>query len=563
MRESKGLTRLVRGWSDARGSTLLYVIGAVTLLAALGAGIAVMSPSAIQSKLEQEAGMRAFYNAQSGLNFILSMKAANSENGNGIVNFVNAMGGNNTTVTYNLPNNGQFTYALYASNVNGLNGSLTISNLAGAVLSENGAPLYTSLIYGGSHGSSGSSDYNATANNTNNSINSGSNYTLMSTNSSVYVAGNAIIIGNIYGANVTTEQANLTGNVVSQGNTTLNYNTYINGNVCSGSNATLTQTVVTGSVSAAKDVYLNYGVQIGGSVYSGGNVVMSSSVTVGGAVHAQGSVQLSYGDSIGSNVYANGNITFNGASATISGNAYSGSSIVFTDTGSKNESWGSKIVGKAVAASSISLGDGTSVGSSTISSSYPPNVKPTAPTSCSVVSTPKAATYTAGTTNIPVAWGVTTYSTTNPLPPGKYKDLTLSGGSPLTLKAGIYYFNSISIGWGSTLNLDVSGGDITIFVVGTADINATAGINVSTDGSTWKTMATVDKSYAARVYLEAHSAITLEWGVNWFGTLFSTNSITFGGGNTIIGAYATTGTNTLSWAASVTYVESDYAKSNW
>ena len=540
----------VRRQDGSRGAALLYVVGALLVLGALGAGIAVMSPSSMQSKLEQEAGMRAYYNAQSGMSFIYSRQAVYEASGNSLTNFLDAMGGNKIQ-TYYIPGGGQFAYQLSLVDNDAINGNFSIYYLTGAVGDASGNQEYSYLLYGGEKGTSGSIAYSAV-----NSLQSGgADKVLASYGSAVSIAGSAVIVGNVYGLSVTAEQASITGDVTSQGDANLNYKTSVTGNLCSGGDATLDQTTVTGSVNAQGNVYLKYNSIVGGSVYAGGNIIMDGSVTVGGSVHAQGYTQLGYADNIAGNAYSNGNINFVGTSAVISNNAYSGSTI--------NLSWASSIVKQAVACNPFDVVNGSSVGSKIISCSYPPNIKPTAPTAGTVVSSPTVKVFTAGTTNIYIPYNTNTYSTSNPLPPGKYNDLTVGGKSPISFTAGTYYFNSISVAYNSIINLDVSGGDITIFVTGPVDNNATGGINVSSDGAKWKDMTKVDKMYAAKVYLEAHDTITLEYATNWFGTLFSTKSIMFSGDNIIIGSYATTGTDTLSWANSVTYVCSDYALAHW
>lgn len=536
------------------GAALLYLILVLVLVGLLGAAISRLSPSALQTKVTGEFGDRAYYNAQSGLNYILAKRSELQTGKSSFADFLSAMGGDNTMVTLYLPEGGQFTYKLTSQSTSGTSGTFTVSSLTGTTGGTSAAPQYAYQLFGGGKGASETYTYTPETTTTADPSKA-SYYVLYSANSGVSVAGAATITGNIYGVTFTSQQTSIVGNIIAKGAATLNFSTSVTGNLCAGTTATLDQSSVSGALTALGNVQLKYASTVGGSIYSGGNVVMADSVSVGGDINAQGYEQFGYANAIGGNAYANGNITFSGTASTIAKSAYSGGTITL--------SWASKIANTAVAATAVNVVSGSSVGTALVSSSYPPNIKPIAPTSCTTVTAPTPATFSAGTKNVSVAWGATTYNTSNPLAPGSYKNLTLSGSSPLTLTAGTYYFNSISLGYGSTLNLDLSGGDITIFVVGAVDLNMTSGINVSTDGSTWQGMTSVDKAYAARVYLEAHDAIKLEWATNWYGTLFSTKSITFGGSNTIIGAYATIGSDALSWAASVTYVASNYALANW
>jgi hypothetical protein len=66
------------------------------------------------------------------------------------------------------------------------------------------------------------------------------------------------------------------------------------------------------------------------------------------------------------------------------------------------------------------------------------------------------------------------------------------------------------------------------------------------------------------VYLEAHDNITLKWAADWFGTLFSTKVVSFGGSNELIGAVAMLGSKTdYAWANNIVYVPSNYAMAHW
>jgi hypothetical protein len=162
-----------------------------------------------------------------------------------------------------------------------------------------------------------------------------------------------------------------------------------------------------------------------------------------------------------------------------------------------------------------------------------------------------------------IGWADNTYKRSNPLAPGSYRNMSIGGSAPLTLKGGTYIFNKIDLAWAVTLNLDLSGEDITIFCLGPVTMDA-LDIYVSTDGSTWKAMKDVDKSYAAKVYLEAHDNITLKWAADWFGTLFSTKVVSFGGSNELIGAVAMLGSKTdYAWANNIVYVPSNYAMAHW
>ncbi|MGE4536346.1 MAG: hypothetical protein AB7D37_04640 [Desulfovibrio sp.] len=132
---------------DQAGATLLWMIGALVVLGAVAAGVALMSPSASRGKLEQEAGMRAYYNANAGLNYILSMHgSAQAENIN-FTNFISKMGGGGS-VTMTLTGNDVFTYELGNTQANGVNGTYQIINLVGSVKDSAGKDAYSYAMYG-------------------------------------------------------------------------------------------------------------------------------------------------------------------------------------------------------------------------------------------------------------------------------------------------------------------------------------------------------------------------------------------------------------------------------
>ncbi|MHC1791906.1 DUF7305 domain-containing protein [Solidesulfovibrio sp.] len=537
------------------GATLLWVIAAMVAIGGLGAGVTLMSPSTMQSKLAQEAGERAYYNALSGLNFVLSTAAVSQSTNINYTNFYNTLGGG-VMKTYALPQGGTFAVQLNTVSVNGNSGNYEISNLIGYADPVGGAAPYAYALYGGSKGARAGQDYIVSEGGGGGGTPTGpSKYVIYSGTSKVVIDGAATVVGDIYAKSLEVEQAEIDGDIIASGDIDLDFSTKVSGLLCSSGNVVLDQSQVGGTINAAGNVTFKFDSTANSDVFSGGNIIMAGDVEIFGNANAQGGIDIGFSNQLKSNAYANKNINFKGTSATIDKNAYSGETV--------DLSWASKVSGVAVA-KKVNVVYGSSVGSKIETTSYPPNIRPTAPTACIVESPPKVQTYSAGSANVKVDWAKTTYSTASPLAPGKYKKLELDGGSPITFTAGTYYFSAIKIGWGSTINFDVSGGDVIIFVVGTVDMDATNGIQVSSDGSTWKSMNDVDKSYAAKVYLEAHDNITLQFASNWFGTLFTTKAFSFKGSNKVIGAIASTGgSGSVNWSADIIYVPSNFAMANW
>lgn len=578
------LVRTVRGecsgWSS--GSSILWAIGALVVLGLVGAGIAVMTPSATQSKLEQEAGMRAYYNANAGLNFVMSMQNVAQSNKTSFSNYMSMMG-DSGVVSYNVEDDGYFAYQLGNIVTNGVNGTYQITDLSGTVMNSSGGSAYGYVIFGGGKGSSHVFNYNVSSmSNTNgraNDVLSGSAVTITasSTNvtgniyakNSVSVANDTIINGNVVsnGSFTGASRTSVSGYVCADGDVSLASSSIVSGDINAGGDVTLESAskvggsiysggtvtlksesvVVTGNIHAAKYIYLNSKAAVGGNVYAGVSVVYNdSSVSVGGDANSQGTVSfLGYGGTVSGNVYSSGAVTFSGKT-TVAKNVYSGSSINFPN-------WTSSCInGVAAATGAISTCSGASCGSGNcyIHSSLPsqPSVtSPTAPvshTSCAVKPDPDPP-YNRKTTD-----GV----------------VNLASGASYYFSGKTYYFSSITGAGNNTLYFDLSGGDVTIFSTGDVNFNGKATIKVSLDGKTYKNMGSVDKSYAAKVYLESNGNMYMGWAADWFGTLFSRGTLTFNGGNTIIGSYASLGGVTQIVSGSgytVVYVASTYALANW
>ncbi len=144
----------------------------------------------------------------------------------------------------------------------------------------------------------------------------------------------------------------------------------------------------------------------------------------------------------------------------------------------------------------------------------------------------------------------------NPLPPGNnksavfapntpltaYQAITGGGGATLTFPiAGDYYFDSFGLANGTTLEMDLNGGPIRIFVRGRANFGGGTEV-VTINGSTYN-------HFVPNIYLEAQHAGTAaqpyafdsDGGSHWLGDVFCPyGGINFGsggGGNTFDGHF--------------------------
>jgi hypothetical protein len=537
------------------GSSLLWAIGALVLLSVLGATVALMSPSALQSKLEQEAGMRAYYNANAGLNYILGMQQAKSLSNVSFANFKTDMG-DGAYANCNIGRNDGFYFKLGNFVTANSNSTYQITDLVGTVANSSGEKIYSYVLYGGGKGSSSVLTYGREPS-------GATKYVVYAGNAKVSIDGAAVITGDVYAKSLDVQMVVITGSVSTVNDAKLGFATTLKGSLCSGGNVTLDQSSVSQTINAMGDIDFEWASQVGGDVFSGGNITTASSVRLYSNVNAQESVSLGWDTRISKNTYAGGvgckkcDIDFDGTSASIGNNAYANKNI--------DLSWGSSISGVAVA-QKVNIVPGSSVGSYQETTSYPPNVRPTAPAACRNDSPPNMTKFNnTSTVDIDIPWASSRYDKNNPLKPGKYRDLRMGSSATLTFTAGEYYFNSVTTGWDDNINYDLSGGDITIFVTGDIYINRANSISISSNGKYYKDISDTDPALAAKVYWESHKAGTIEWGTDWFGTMFTQDSITLGGANIhVVGALVTSGTvSDIDWAASIYYVPSNYAKANW
>lgn len=242
-----------------------------------------------------------------------------------------------------------------------------------------------------------------------------------------------------------------------------------------------------GDIIFSGNVSVGGGSTVTGSVHSGGNVTTGSNATVTQNIVASGNVQIGGGSDIGGNVLSGGNIT----------------------TGSNTT-----IVGTAQASGTVTLGGSSSAGSTVTGAPAP------TPLTHTPVALPSASSFSAGGPNQSTGGGGTLT-----LVADTYGALTTGSNANVNLSSGVYFFDSFSLGGGSDLNLDLTGGAITINIVG----NLTMGSNVDIN---------LIGGDASDVLFEVHGNASIGGGTDWFGTLFSPiagKTVTFGSNSDITG----------------------------
>lgn len=562
------------------------MIAALVVVGAAGAGVALMSPSALRGKVEQEAGMRAYYNANSGLQFIQSINNTAQSSNINFTDFTNLMGGG-TVMTYGMPHNGTFSYQLGNILPNGVNGTYQIINLNGTVRDDKNNDVYLSVLYGGGRGRGQVVNYtiHPSGGNLWNYVNyskkdidlSGSTKVIGDVSANMITFGGGTVVEGSVKTSSKTQTLKIVGAsiggegkvVCSNSNIDIGYAGIINGNIYSkgyvkvsdggyfkGDVYAKTNVEISGSgyfegtIYAGGDVKLSGGAHIKGDVYAGGDVVISNGTEIDGNIHAGGSVIINVGG-ITKNVYAGGSVYLNNSSTYINGNVYTHGTVVCV---SENVVKGTIDDIYAMEGKICSFArEGHSV-------EYDPSVDPVSYVfGCDYDDALPDHEVKSATEAFSIPWG------------GTY-----NGKRTITARSSLddyYSYTAFDVGGGTSLCLDLSnGGYITIFVSGTVNIQGNIYVK-TTSGDCFIDENRVDSisetfyAYASKVYMDSSGSQTVTFGgaTPWFGTLFAEGSVQLASGSKgYIGAiYSTNGNIINSGGNAGKYVEADYVKQRW
>lgn len=495
------------------GSTLLWAIGVLVLLSVVGAMISQMSPSSLQGKLEQEAGMRAYYNANSGLNYILGMESSGENGGTNFANFLANMGGG-STVTVNLSGDDYYSFKLGNTVTSGSNGTYQIASLVGGVKNSSGGTPYAYVVYGGGKGNSAVQQYTVASQNIRPTFNSNS-----ISAQTVYVAGGVI-------GSVITEVSNISGGSKITGS-------YIVTSATSPMNISGGITVAT---EANSIVCSNYGIYI-----DGGSNVINGNVYSPGTGDGKGYVTLTGGSTVNGNVYANSTVTIRGGSH-VYGQVHSQKDITLTEGAGigKSSSQGNALSnytptfdGGGTSYTDINSQQGVTLQCVNLSGNIHYNTLLTKSVDCTkwktgtedhnpTAPTPPTACETYAQPTIP------TFTATSPL--------HINGSMP-PFTAGNYYYTYIdTTSWG-TLYFDTTDGDINILVSGNISISGNVYVKGKGDKSYHSISLTDSSVIAAAPYIYTYTggSFTLGGGTDWVGTVLANGNI-YPSSATIVGS---------------------------
>lgn len=498
-----------------RGSVIVAVIGAIIVLGVLAAAIQKQFGTSSSSVVTENRADSANYAAYSGLTF------ASAQNDSALA-AMHTAGATNYTLATGL------TFNLTVGAKNSGTGKYPVT-VIGTANSGTGyeANAYMSAAItpatSGNNNTGGVSDY------------------VMSTGGTAKVAG--YVAGDIL-ANTVTLQGGSTvaGSLTTTSTTTplvISGGVNVGGTgevICSNSSITVSggSQVVNGTLYSQGDVTIDGGATVNGDIYAKGSVTVSGGSTVNGNIHSQSTVGLTSAN-IGSSsvkryIYAAGTVTATGGS-TIYVDIHSQTNIalqnitvygnMYAKTGVTTQQYLTHLYGNI----------------------YTNPTAPTAPVACATYTAPTAPVFTATTPR------------------------NITGQTTIT--AGNYYYTSFSTDW-VNLCLDVSGGDINIFVSGNASSNATIYVKTSTSGNCFNNsnkMDSIDEPFfaaAAKVFLYTGGTFSLGGGVDWFGTVLANGNINPAGGSSIIGSLHSINGSVNpngSWYE-IKYVKSNYLSSH-
>lgn len=257
------------------------------------------------------------------------------------------------------------------------------------------------------------------------------------------------------------------------------------------------------------------GFSTGGSVNIGGLVGSNGDFSPGGTAAQFDNVSAG-GDWLGGsgiraisgNVIVNGNASVSG-STTITGSLHAGGNVTTFNSAT--------IGGSIFAGGTVTLSGGTTVGGTVNPGATPPALLTHTP-----VTVPASSVFSAGGPDQTVPGGGSLV-----LIPGTYGDLDTNINSDLFLSSGTFFFDSVSLGQGTEVFIDLTGGPISIFSVG----DFTTGSNV-------QFFLTALGTDASMIYIESLGDIHSGQGGNLLGTFFAGNgSITTGSNKNLTGAF--------------------------
>jgi hypothetical protein len=526
-----------------KGSVLVIVIAGITIIAAIGAGVASLVTSGARTGVDHSLSVQAYFAAESGLEWAEYTIEEETDCNKNVLN------NKKTEAAIELT---QGDFLISEAILDGNDCEVIVVGWVGNQLAKRKSSRKI-VIDDDDGGDDDIGDY---------VIGVASNF---SSGGAHIEDADIVVLGDdeddilTIDGGESSEGTFITGDVYAEMGIKLSSSRKVIGDLHSSGDITLSgASELVGNIFSEGDVEIKGSAKVEGSIYAKGDIEISGGGSnIDGDIHScNGSVTISGGASAGVDIYATGNVNISGGSS-VGGSVYAAGQILLTGSAS--------IVGNAVAGETILKSGNTRIDGNEIENAVPPVLKlPVCPDffDFSNVSMPVKTEFTAGGINYGTGGGAQSAD----ISPGSYGNVNFGGSGKLYLQGGNYYFQSINYGSGGKLYLDLSSiDDINIFIKNSFQTGGSFEVFVSMDGTNYVPILTDGKpnpdvrDLAARVYLESHGDFNIGGG-QWFGTVHSPDgTITFGSySGVVVGAlYGDTGNIS---GAKIYYVAPNYFK---
>ncbi len=540
MKTNKNITAVRRSKSARKGAALVSVVGTIVVVGVVGASVVSLTSSSTQSHLTANAGSRAYYLAESGLNF--AQTAYQNEGWqHGRERTLSLEGGETVDIV-------RVAETFWATSV--VDEGTAKEARARVPMPVGLTPLPPPIP-------GGPLNWQTPVPNDGFVIFGDESLTITS---SMNVEGDVAVINDknisIYG--------DVEGDILSRDISLGHRYADVVGDTFASDDVRVYYGRIAGDIHANDviDLQTPYTEVTDGWLFANGNIYVRGRAQVRGHIHSfEGNVTLSSYSVVGTSsepveIRATGNIKVEG-SACVFGNLYAGGSI----------SGNGYVEGDAYAGGSINLTGSHSGNSYPNSASY--LKEPVAPDLSRLqgLALPAPKSFNPGGYDVVIG-----YYTAVSIDPGTYCNLYSgwdAGGACLYLKTaangdGNYYLNSIDLGRNMNLFLDLSGShDIKIFVKNNIEVAKDMNTYVSSDGQNYSliTSSSTDPELAKRVHWESHCDFIIDRN-KWFGSVYTPYGITkVDSYSQLIGSYYSGGGHNLK-GGSATYQKSNHLTGN-
>lgn len=575
-----------------KGSVLVIVIIGITIIAAIGSGVATMVGSAARTNSGHGLSAQAYFAAESGLEFArFKLREIHDAGGS----WETYCGSQLTADGSNVTIGGNIAFSIDAAAVSPSGGppydgcAVTVTGWVG---SDRNNSLSLRTIPGQGQGMISKGLIEGDADDPPPPVpdvptpEDAVYYAAVAPEKEITLPYKGSVDGNVYGKDVVlSSMADVTGDVFAEKEVTLEFRSSVGGDICASEDVTLASRVtVGGDVHAHGKVTVGSNSEITGDIFAAGNVTLDSGVRIMDSIHSEKSVTVGWNSVVQGDIFADGTVILEGESRVM-GTVYAKKTVTLgsKDTVSGNvitegdidlNAGKNEITGDAIAAGKIVLGWKSEIkGTQSEGNADPGVIPPSAPKECPGVQAPELAEFSAGTMDISIGW-----KQDETVEPGAYRNLSTGGRNRLDFKRESpgecqFVFNSMSLAWDLDLYLDLSQcvdddgnpGDMTFFSEKDIQFGGKMEIFILTEEGNPQKMKDVDPEIARRIYWETLGNFFQGSSSDWFGTVLAKDNIWFDSDNmTLIGAAASVkGTVTMGNSVDLTYMPANYAVENW